>query len=704
MNRHLCIAALVSVFCVNGVVVQESFGLGLDVNKDLTNTGPSPGYDLTVILEGLEDTDYIEQPAHHYDGNDLPGHTQGTFGDFDARQEDGNTILQWTDFKDNQATGDKTGVDTGQTIHVGWGTKDGTSSIKDMYWTSKSHSRIPASVVYNITSGYIYGPHKGQVKQVWHNTFDPNLDYGPQQSIAVSNVQYALLERPLRLDELNAGNTWLSAQLRSLPGGTSFEVPFDDSMTLPIPDVVGVGTAVVLRYEVSAPGSAAQSVDFVQSVPLGPKVAWVSFHTTDAATANAATAGFVDAPDKGYTDLLTAYGYEVTRVLQSGTPDVNLLNSMDLVIISRSVASGSFQNANADNWNTQITAPIMNLNGYTIRKNRLGFMTGDTIPDTTGDIKLKALDPTHPIFAGIALTNGIMMTNNYAGICTYPDEVTVARGISIVTEAPNAEGTVLATVSQASAATGPTGATVIAEWLPGATLTHDGGAGTNVLAGRRLIFLTGSREASGKNSEGTGMIDLGPDGIQMFLNAVAYMMAPLPIPVVNASFEEPQTKCQNWDGGTNSKGTFVDVPGWSSDTMADDSGIEGPDAWPGHTDGVMAGYLMGTDPSVFNTTSQIIGDGNKFVLKVDSRDNWTSDPALPAELKMSLYCDIGGLRLTLAEETVELTTTWTTFELDYTADALAAGLPIGIELKNASNATTDNNSWIGIDNVRLTVQ
>jgi hypothetical protein len=174
--------------------------------------------------------------------------------------------------------------------------------------------------------------------------------------------------------------------------------------------------------------------------------------------------------------------------------------------------------------------------------------------------------------------------------------------------------------------------------------------------------------------------------------------------VENASFETPQVKCQNWDGGTNAKGTFEDVPGWSSDTMANDSGIEGPDAWPGHTDGVMAGYLMGTDPSVFNVTSYVIGEGEKFVLSVDSRDNWTSDPALPAKLAITLYAQTAEGRTVLATTTVELTTTWTTFTLECTADAAAAGLPLGIELKNASNATTDNNSWIGIDNVRLTVQ
>jgi hypothetical protein len=262
------------------------------------------------------------------------------------------------------------------------------------------------------------------------------------------------------------------------------------------------------------------------------KVIWVSFHGTDTATANAATAGFTDAPDKGYTDLLKDAGYAVVRYVQTGTPDVNMLNTASLVIISRSVASGSFNTAAATRWNTQITAPMIVTNGYLTRKARLGFMTGSTLPDSTGNIKLTVVVPNHPIFEGIALTDGTMDAN-YAGICTYPDGVTVARGISIVTEPADTEAKVLATVSQASASTGPAWAVMIAEYPAGATVEHDGPA-TDVLAGPRLIFLTGSREANGKNSEGTGMIDLTDAGKQLFLNAVKYML-----PGFSDDFETP---------------------------------------------------------------------------------------------------------------------------------------------------------------------
>ena len=262
-------------------------------------------------------------------------------------------------------------------------------------------------------------------------------------------------------------------------------------------------------------------------------IVWVSFHSADGApSAGAAGNGFTEAPDKPYTDLLKANGFEVTRYVQTGTPDVAVLNAANLVIISRSVASASFQDAAATRWNTTVTAPMIILGGYTTRRSRLGFNVGSNLPDTTGDISLTINDPTHPIYAGIPLTSGTM-TNPYAGVLKYADGV-AARGVSIVTDAATPGGTVLATVAAASSAAGPAGAMVVGEWPVGATVTHDAGAVTDVLAGHRLVLLTGSREAaSGKSAETAGMYDLYPDGAQMFLNAVHYMIGSAPTKASN---------------------------------------------------------------------------------------------------------------------------------------------------------------------------
>ena len=254
-----------------------------------------------------------------------------------------------------------------------------------------------------------------------------------------------------------------------------------------------------------------------------PLVAWVSFHASDVIPSdNAAGAGFGEAPDKPYTDLLEANGYEVLRYLTTSSPDPDVLSQMDLVIVSRSVASSGYQDDGGTAWNN-IAAPMIITGGYTVRSSRMGFTTGTTMVDTTGDISLAVNQPNHAIFAGIELSQGTMV-NPFAGIAVYPtDGTTLARGISVNTSDPEDEGTLLATVATASDPTA--GGMMIAEWPAGATLTHDGGAGTDTLAGPRLVFLTGSREASGISSDTAGLYDLYTDGEQMFLNAVEYMLS-----------------------------------------------------------------------------------------------------------------------------------------------------------------------------------
>jgi hypothetical protein len=259
--------------------------------------------------------------------------------------------------------------------------------------------------------------------------------------------------------------------------------------------------------------------------PAGPVVVWVSFHAAadDTPSAGAKGVGFATAPDKGYTDLLKANGYNVIRYLQTATPNVAMLSGANLVILSRSDASTSFQNAAADLWNS-VTAPMIITNGYLSRKSRMGFngVAGDPV-DITGDIKLAVKDSLHPIFAGVSLTD-CTTTNPYVGLATYPTDNTKAAGLSIVNQPVTGAGKVLATVSATSATTGPAGAPVIAEWQAGDQVVHDGGAGTNVLGGHRLMILTGSRENNSKSSETAGMYDLYDDGAKMFINAVKYMV------------------------------------------------------------------------------------------------------------------------------------------------------------------------------------
>jgi hypothetical protein len=268
------------------------------------------------------------------------------------------------------------------------------------------------------------------------------------------------------------------------------------------------------------PGLAAQAAN----------IAWISFHSDagGAPSANALAAGFTQAPDIGYTSLLTGAGHTVTRI--QSIDDANLsatfsaINTYDLVIIGRSVASGHYQQANeATFWNTTVTAPLMDMSGYTLRNSRLGYTTGGTIPDTTGPITLTVAETSHPIFAGISLGAGNITVNPYADVATFM--ATLQRGISVNTDPLAGGGKLLASVS--AGADPAAGGTIIAEWNAGATM---GTSPATTLGGHRLAFVSGSREADGVTSESAGIMDLSADGKTMFLNAVNYMTTPVPEP------------------------------------------------------------------------------------------------------------------------------------------------------------------------------
>ncbi len=160
-------------------------------------------------------------------------------------------------------------------------------------------------------------------------------------------------------------------------------------------------------------------------------IAWVSIHPGDTTpTAGAQGQGFTTtAPDKGYTDALTAAGHTVQRFTSHDNPtpaDLATLSAADLVIVGRSVASGHYQQA-AESlfWNSTLTKPVIHMGGFSIRGgtgggSRLGLYTNETLVDATTSTRLIAANPSHPIFAGIALDGTNTMVNNYANVMSLP--------------------------------------------------------------------------------------------------------------------------------------------------------------------------------------------------------------------------------------------------------------------------------------------
>jgi hypothetical protein len=119
----------------------------------------------------------------------------------------------------------------------------------------------------------------------------------------------------------------------------------------------------------------------------------------------------------------------------------------------------------------------------------------------------------------MVLDSAGLMVNPYARRVTHTSFL--QRGISVITTPPAGFGTVIGTVGSVGDAA--FGGMLIGEWHAG------GGTSTtpvDTIGGRRLVFLTGSRESAGLTSEGAGIYDLEPDGAQLFLNAVNYILSP----------------------------------------------------------------------------------------------------------------------------------------------------------------------------------
>ena len=181
------------------------------------------------------------------------------------------------------------------------------------------------------------------------------------------------------------------------------------------------------------------------------------------------------------------------------------------------------------------------------------------------------------------------------------------------------------------------------------------------------------------------------DDIRLYLPR---SVEPEEIAVENFSFELPGTqKIKGWNGEGVAGTPAVDIPGWSSDAVVVDSGVE-----TGYTptDGDWTAFLMSGDPSVWQLTDYTISAGDVFELKVDARITWAA-----TTLRMTLYYDDNGARIPAATNDVVLTDQMQEYNLSLSAADVpeAVGKKIGIEFSNASSGDT----WVGLDNVRLAV-
>ncbi|MBN2000538.1 T9SS type A sorting domain-containing protein [candidate division KSB1 bacterium] len=231
----------------------------------------------------------------------------------------------------------------------------------------------------------------------------------------------------------------------------------------------------------------------------GGKIIWVAGNVQDA--------GGVDS-DQGFVDILEAAGYEVQRENDTMTGSAltqeqrDVLESGDLIIISRSTSSGSY---NTLDWNT-IKTPILNTTSYLSRANRWQWFDNSDLQDDGGAPLYRVEYPEHPVFSGVALDD----SNKTAVV-----DGTVGSGntsLPLGTDVGN--GVLLARVVG-------TDGVAIAYWNPGIPF-HAGT--TQKPAGPRMLLNCGARESATEPTQLQGMENLAADGETLFLNAVAFML------------------------------------------------------------------------------------------------------------------------------------------------------------------------------------
>ena len=296
--------------------------------------------------------------------------------------------------------------------------------------------------------------------------------------------------------------------------------------------------------------------------------------------------------DDGLVALLRAAGHTLTHYNPPASPavlsdaDIAQLNTFDLVILSRSLGSASFDTAaECEAWNVRITKPVLSTNVFLVRRVRLGWFTGTSgNGETGGNVYTTGLtfaDPASPaaawLLANAEAPGGTTTESIYRRITTF---VNADRGQNFMTgtHVPVAGSTVVARAAVNS------GHAVV--MIPGGSVaqaadaTTSNGGTSQVLGGFRMLFTAGNQEPSvaPENVFGNaGFNNLTRAGEAMFLRAVQLAINGGVVPggpgitagagglAVTLTWSDPAWRIQASD--SPAAGGWEDVPGASPLTV-----------------------------------------------------------------------------------------------------------------------------------------
>jgi len=208
------------------------------------------------------------------------------------------------------------------------------------------------------------------------------------------------------------------------------------------------------------------------------------------------------------------------------TPDkIAELNMADLIIFSRLAWSSRYSEGNeTTQWNSLAT-PLLQMSSYFARNTHWKWVNAG-VKERTPYIYAEAVDPHHPVFRGVLLTTfDPSNPDSPANVVQMIDPLVGTGHTSFIGGTDMGNGHLIAKPVQL-------GMGWIAEWDVGVEFYEGAGQYTG---GRRMLFCAGTQEIQFVDPDtqevmttAQGELNLTAEGLQMFRNAIAYLLLPEP--------------------------------------------------------------------------------------------------------------------------------------------------------------------------------
>lgn len=347
----------------------------------------------------------------------------------------------------------------------------------------------------------------------------------------------------------------------------------------------------------------------------------------------------------------------------------------------------------ADNGSSNFDSPTAIPAPYWVKIDRVGdSFTASISADANEWTPLGdpiTIDMNEPVCIGLAVTShaagelrtfkfdGIATTGNVTGDWAVAD-IGVAQGgndpAPVYVALVDANG-------KTAAVNHPANPNVVmaADWMDWKILTSSF-SGVDMKKIQKVVVGVGDGKAGG-----TGSIQV----------ANVRVVKPITIAVTNPSFEQPNAAAASTKLlAVPSALRFENVAGWKTDKAPANSSVR---TGIKPTNGSWAAFLWGGDPSIWQVTGQTIVEGEAFQVDVDASVALGAVRDDKDNLKISLFYDDGGKRVTIGTAFGRPPAAPRTYSLSVAAaDARkGVGKKLGIEIANVRD------NGLSVDNIRL---